>query len=152
MKSSVVIQGDGKNIGRPASHPRKSNWKLSFLKKSLPILQHIAPGKVAKIIWQHFVRPGKARFSEAQSARSARPAKWTRALSTCSRPEHGLFTMLMNMWMQPMLQVRCLALVCWIAMTRGMHKQLPTVRKCLYSPQIRVEIWHASQNTPLYTP
>ncbi len=68
MKPAVVIQGDGKNIGRPASHPRKSNWKLIFLKKSLPMLQHIAPGKVAKIIWQYFVRPGKARFSEAQSA------------------------------------------------------------------------------------
>ncbi len=68
MKKPILIKGDGKNTGRPASHPPKSNWELVFLKKSLPVLQHLAPGKVAQIIWQHFVRPGKARFSEAQSA------------------------------------------------------------------------------------
>lgn len=66
MKESIIINGDGKNTKRPASHPRKSNWKLAVLKKSLPVLQHIAPGKVAQVIWHYFVRPGKARFSQAQ--------------------------------------------------------------------------------------
>lgn len=67
METPIVIEGDGKNISRPTSHPRKSNWKLTILKRTLPVLQYIAPGKVAQIIWYYFVRPGKARFSPAQS-------------------------------------------------------------------------------------
>ncbi|MEM6843001.1 MAG: alpha/beta fold hydrolase [Bacteroidota bacterium] len=68
MKEPIIIRGETKNIGRPASHPRRSHWKLIFFKKSLPILQHVAPTQVAKIIWKYFVRPGKARFSKAQLA------------------------------------------------------------------------------------
>jgi len=68
MKKPIIIQGNGKNIKRPASHPRKSNWKINLLRKGLPLLQYVSASQVAKIIWKYFTRPGKARFSEAQAA------------------------------------------------------------------------------------
>ena len=68
MKKPIIIQGDGKNTKRPASHPPKSNWKISLLRKALPLMQHVSASQVARIIWKYFTRPGKARFSEAQVA------------------------------------------------------------------------------------
>nr|WKN39355.1 alpha/beta hydrolase [Tunicatimonas sp. TK19036] len=68
MKEPIIIQGEEKNLGRPPYHPAKSNRKLRIIKKGLQVIQHIAPEKAANIIWHYFTRPGKSRFSEAQSA------------------------------------------------------------------------------------
>lgn len=68
MKEPITIIGEGKKLNRPASHPSKSNWKLNLLRKGLPVIQYVSPGTAARIIWKHFTRPGKSRFSEAQAA------------------------------------------------------------------------------------
>ncbi len=66
MKKPVYIEGNLDNISRPANRPSKTNWKIDLLKKSLLLLQHIAPKKTAKIIWHYFTKPGPARYSEPQ--------------------------------------------------------------------------------------
>lgn len=68
MNEPIIIQGEEKDLSRSPYHSAKSDWKLRAVKKGLQLLQYIAPGKAANVIWHYFTRPGKSRFSEAQSA------------------------------------------------------------------------------------
>lgn len=66
MKNPLIIEANLEDISRPANRPPKSNWQMEMLKKSLLVLQHLAPKKTAKIIWHYFTKPGPSRYSEAQ--------------------------------------------------------------------------------------
>lgn len=67
MKEPIIIQGEKKEL-RKSSLNVDSNWRLRIVRKGLQVLQHFAPNQAAKIIWKYFTRPGKSRFSEAQTA------------------------------------------------------------------------------------
>ena len=60
------IDGGKQDMSRPAERPPKSNWKIEILKKGVGVLQHISPAMASEIIWQHFTRPGRSRFTPAQ--------------------------------------------------------------------------------------
>lgn len=66
MKKPVIIEANLEDISRPANRPPKSNRSMDLLKKSLRVLQHVAPKKTAKIIWHYFTKPGPSRYSEGQ--------------------------------------------------------------------------------------
>ena len=68
MRKPIIIRGEAQDLNRPSSHPAKPERKIKVIKKGLQLLQYIAPGKAADVIWHFFTRPGKSRFSEAQAA------------------------------------------------------------------------------------
>lgn len=67
MESKIkIIDAGVQDMARPKDRPPKTNWQVELLKKGLFTLQHISPRKTSEIIWYHFTKPGKARFSPAQ--------------------------------------------------------------------------------------
>ena len=67
MKNPVIIEANPEDISRPAHRTPKSNRGMNLLKKSLQVLQHIAPKTTAKIVWHYFTKPGPSRYSEPQA-------------------------------------------------------------------------------------
>jgi esterase/lipase len=51
-----------------AERPRKSNWKIEALKKGLQVFQHVSPSLASRVIWHHFTKPAKPRFTDQQKA------------------------------------------------------------------------------------
>ena len=41
---------------------------IELLKKSVGVLQHVSPKAASEIVWHHFTKPGKSRFTPAQEA------------------------------------------------------------------------------------
>lgn len=54
------------NRERPANRPSKTGWKIELMKKGILALQYVSPRKASEVIWNHFTKPGKPHFTEAQ--------------------------------------------------------------------------------------
>jgi pimeloyl-ACP methyl ester carboxylesterase len=63
---TIRIDGGQQDMSRPSERPPKTNWKIEMLKKGVGVLQHLSPTMASEIIWQHFTRPGRSRFTPAQ--------------------------------------------------------------------------------------
>ncbi|RED98023.1 alpha/beta hydrolase [Marinoscillum furvescens] len=62
----TTIDAGTQDMSRPSERPPKSNWKIELLKKGLFTLQYVSPKKTSEIVWHHFTKPGKVRFTQPQ--------------------------------------------------------------------------------------
>lgn len=65
-QATTTIDAGTQDMSRPSERPPKSNWKVELLKKSLFTLQYVSPRKTSEIVWHHFTKPGKVRFTQPQ--------------------------------------------------------------------------------------
>ena len=64
----TYIDAGVQDMSRPKERPPKSNWKLELVKKGVGVIQHISPKTASEIVWYHFTKPGRSKFTEAQEA------------------------------------------------------------------------------------
>ncbi len=64
----TLIDAGTQDMSRPQERPPKTNWKIELMKKGIGIIQHISPRTASEIIWHHFTKPGRSRFTEAQQS------------------------------------------------------------------------------------
>jgi pimeloyl-ACP methyl ester carboxylesterase len=67
-KNELIIDAGFQDTSRPKERLSKTNWKTELVKKSLGMLQYISPRKASTIVWHHFTKPGRSRFTENQKA------------------------------------------------------------------------------------
>ncbi len=65
-RREIYIDAGHQDMSRPAERPSKSNWKIEAVKKGVKVLQHISPQKASEIIWHHFTKPGRSRYTPLQ--------------------------------------------------------------------------------------